>query len=50
MESNYRQQAEDILTKYNNNIKQKKGGSVMKGSQLRRQASSKGLRTSKKHK
>ena len=28
----------------------KKGGSVMKSSQLRRQASSKGLRTSKKHK
>jgi len=28
----------------------KKGGAVVKGSQLRRQASSKGLRTSKKHK
>jgi len=27
----------------------KKGGAVVKGSQLRRQASSKGLRTSKKH-
>ena len=28
----------------------KKGGAVVKGSQLRRQASSKGLRTFKKHK
>ena len=28
----------------------KKGGAIVKGSQLRRQASSKGLRTSKKHK
>ena len=30
-------------------IKQKKGGSVIKGSLLRRQASTKGLRTSRKH-
>ena len=31
-------------------IEFKKGGSVIKGSQLRRQASTKGLRTSRKHK
>ena len=32
------------------NIEFKNGGSVIKGSQLRRQASTKGLRTSRKHK
>ncbi len=38
----------DYPTTKNPNFK--KGGSVIKGSQLRRQASSKGLRTSRKHK
>jgi hypothetical protein len=54
--SNEQRESEDRLIQENRMRNPKytpgfnQGGSVIKGSQLRRQASSKGLRTSKKHK